>query len=121
MSTISSRCVPPLVSELEGSRAEVDPRLEQLPVEERLVRGGAGLGGLVDDVEQLHRGEVEAEHRRQMRARISQMVKDDPSALPELQAGYECARVSFHTFFQNIYDHIDATLHATAVPVAVSP
>ena len=62
--------------------------------------------------EQLHRGEVEALHRKDMRARIAELVESNPEQLVELKAGYEFARQSFHQFFNNIYRHIDATINS---------
>ncbi len=60
--------------------------------------------------EQLHLGSVEAEHRIQMRERIADIIRKEPSLLPELKAGYEYARCSFHKFFENIYSQIDKEL-----------
>jgi hypothetical protein len=60
--------------------------------------------------EQLHRGPVEMEHRIKMRERIADIIRKEPFLLPELKAGYECARLSFHKFFENIYQQIDKEL-----------
>lgn len=55
-------------------------------------------------------GSVEIEHRVKMRERIADIIRKEPSLLPELKAGYEYARSSFHKFFVNIYSHIDKEL-----------
>jgi hypothetical protein len=60
---------------------------------------------------EIHIGDVDIEHRELTQAAINDLIRRDPSTLPDLMAGYIESKQAWSLFWRNIYEDAHAINH----------